>query len=60
MRADVAVAVTEAPGLLADGDPERVHQVVANLVENAIRHSPPGGTVEVGAESRDGAMRSRY
>jgi signal transduction histidine kinase len=38
--------------LWADGDPERIHQVVANLLENAVRHSPVGGRVEVRA-SRD-------
>lgn len=37
------------PGLSAIGDPERVHQVVANLLENAIRHSPPQGWVSVSA-----------
>ena len=36
-------------GLAADGDPERVHQVVANLLENAVRHSPRGGSVQVRA-----------
>ncbi len=35
--------------LAADGDPERVHQVVANLLENAVRHSPRGGSVQVRA-----------
>jgi len=45
---DVAVVV-ESPDLTADGDPERVHQVVANLLENAVRHSPTGGSVEVRA-----------
>jgi signal transduction histidine kinase len=39
----------EEAGLAADGDPERVHQVVANLLENAVRHSPAGGAVEVRA-----------
>jgi signal transduction histidine kinase len=45
---DVAVFV-ETPGLTADGDPERVHQVVANLLENAVRYTPTGGRVEVRA-----------
>ena len=35
--------------LAADGDPERVHQVVANLLENAVRHSPRGASVQVRA-----------
>ncbi|MGH9000021.1 MAG: sensor histidine kinase, partial [Acidimicrobiia bacterium] len=45
---DVSVEVQGGP-LVADGDPERVHQVVANLLENAVRHSPAGGRVEVRA-----------
>jgi signal transduction histidine kinase len=45
---DVAVSV-EPADLTANGDPERVHQVVANLLENAVRFTPRGGTVEVRA-----------
>jgi signal transduction histidine kinase len=48
---EIAVSVSvDSPDLIADGDPERVHQVVANLLENAVRHTPQGGSVEVRAE----------
>ncbi|MGH9003816.1 MAG: sensor histidine kinase [Acidimicrobiia bacterium] len=53
---EVSVAVAE-PGLAADGDPERVHQVLANLLENAVRHSPAGGRIEVSARSDRGPGR---
>jgi signal transduction histidine kinase len=47
---EIAVSVSvDSPDLTADGDPERVHQVVANLLENAVRHTPRGGMVEVRA-----------
>jgi signal transduction histidine kinase len=51
----VTVVVSE-PGLVAEGDPERVHQVVANLLENAVRHSPRGGRVEVRARPDRGRV----
>ena len=37
------------PGLVARADPARLRQLVANLLDNASRHSPAGGTVVVGA-----------
>jgi two-component system sensor histidine kinase MprB len=30
-----------------EGDPERLVRAVNNLLDNAARHSPPGGTIEV-------------
>jgi two-component system OmpR family sensor kinase len=42
-----AVAAEPAPAL---ADSDRTLQVVANLVENALRLTPPGGTVRVVAE----------
>jgi signal transduction histidine kinase len=42
-----------APPVVVPGDPERLHQVFANLLDNAARHSPAGGTVHVRAERRD-------
>jgi signal transduction histidine kinase len=52
----VRLKVCVQPGdLRANGDPERVHQVVANLLENAVRHSPPDGRVWLSAYDLDGA-----
>jgi signal transduction histidine kinase len=42
----VRLKVCVQPGDLdASGDPERLHQVVANLLDNAVRHSPDEGRV---------------
>jgi signal transduction histidine kinase len=45
----------ELPHVAADLD--KVRQVLVNLVENAIKYSPDGGTVEVGADARDDVVR---
>jgi signal transduction histidine kinase len=52
----VWLKVTVQPGdLRATGDPERMHQVVANLLENAVRHSPLDGRVWLSAHAaKDG------
>ena len=50
------VVVRAEPGVHLVGDPERIHQVVANLVENAVRHSPPGSPVEVTARREGGVV----
>ncbi|MFF4379455.1 sensor histidine kinase [Kitasatospora sp. NPDC001547] len=58
-RGDVRLALEVSPtGLTGVADPERLHQVVANLVDNACKHSPPGGTVTVRArpEGADGGL----
>ena len=63
----LARARRNAPGIhfdatlvptLLDGVPERLARAINNLLDNAARHSPPGGTVEVqvgpkGVEVRD-------
>ena len=44
------------PPLVAD--PQRLGQVLGNLVANALRHTPPGGQVTLGAElAVDDALR---
>jgi signal transduction histidine kinase len=48
----VWLKVSVQPGdLRATGDPERMHQVVANLLENAVRHSPLDGRVWLSAHA---------
>jgi signal transduction histidine kinase len=41
---------------LVIGDARAVDQVLAQLLENAIKYSPDGGTVRVGAVSRNGFL----
>lgn len=51
-RADgVRYAVDVRPeNLTVVADPDRLHQLLANLLDNAARHSPSGGEVRLGAE----------
>jgi signal transduction histidine kinase len=52
---DVRIESASEPAALElDGDPERLRQVLANLVANAVRHSPRGGKVTVRASRQDG------
>ena len=44
----VRFLASTAPGdATVSGDRARLHHVIANLVDNASRHSPPGGTVTI-------------
>jgi signal transduction histidine kinase len=50
-------ARTEPEQLRLEADPDRIHQVLGNLVQNAVRFSPPGGTVEMLATGSNGVVR---
>jgi signal transduction histidine kinase len=39
------------------GDPDRIHEILTNLLTNAIRQSPPGGQVTVRAMPAPGGVR---
>jgi signal transduction histidine kinase/GAF domain-containing protein len=38
------------------GDPDKVRQVLTNFVDNAVKYSPDGGTVELSLSRRDHAV----
>ena len=38
---------------LVQADPERIEQVMLNLIHNAIKHTPPGGSITVSGEVID-------
>jgi len=61
-RSDRGVAVesalpTDLPAV--DVDRERVHQVLFNLVDNAVRFTPAGGAVTVSAHAYNGSVEIR-
>jgi signal transduction histidine kinase len=39
--------------LVVSADPQRIGQVLGNLVTNALRHTPPGGHVTLGASAQE-------
>jgi len=59
-RAEMMVARVRVSFAAADArvrvDPVWFRQAVGNLIDNAVRHTPPGGRVAVRADHRDGML----
>jgi signal transduction histidine kinase len=53
---ELAVAVGPKP-LPVLGNPDRLRQVIGNLISNAIKYSPQGGVVKISAEAENGSVR---
>ena len=53
-RAGLRLDADVPPALAARADPDRLAQVLANLLSNAVRYTPPGGLVSVRVERRPG------
>ena len=55
---DIALETDLQPGLPAIlADPDRLRQIFANLLGNALRHTPAGGRIILAAERVDDAVR---
>jgi signal transduction histidine kinase len=53
----ITLAVSPFPTVTAMIDEQRVHQVFANLIANAVRYTPAGGTITLSAQAEDGQVR---
>jgi len=52
----VGLSYTAQGPLLVTADADRIRQVLANLLDNAVKYTPSGGRVEVVAGRTDGAI----
>jgi signal transduction histidine kinase len=57
IKADVRITCEAASGLIGAGDAGRIHEVLTNLLVNAVRHSPAGGEVRVRGTPTPGGVR---
>lgn len=56
-REDVILHATVEPGLAVRADPDLLAQVLANLLDNAVRHSPPDGVVTISGAAHGARAR---
>ena len=53
-RKNVAIEVAAAEGVPFTGDEDLIRRLIVNLLDNAIRHAPPGSTVTTSLVHADG------
>ena len=52
----VTIRIDGAQADQVNADPDRIEQAIENLVANALRHTPPGGTITLSAAQTDGVV----
>jgi two-component system, OmpR family, sensor kinase len=52
----IAISARNSQELIICADPDKLRQALANLIDNAIRHSPDGGVIEVSADLRPDSL----
>jgi heavy metal sensor kinase len=50
---NISIACHTSPNVIVDGDRARLKQVTVNLLDNAIKYTPPGGAIEVVVHARN-------
>lgn len=56
-EAEVAIAVEVEPGFKVHADEALLQRALTNLIANAIRHSPPGGSIRIHGDRNPAASR---
>ncbi len=49
-----ALELRAADGVSVDADADELHRLAVNLLDNGIRHTPTGSTIEIAVERRNG------
>jgi signal transduction histidine kinase len=52
---DHRLTVRDGDDVWVDGDPNELHRLILNLLENGVRHTPAGSAVDVSISARDGS-----
>jgi signal transduction histidine kinase len=50
LRPEVRIVVNDGDGTFVDGDAQRLHRLLSNVVDNAVRHARHSVSIDVGSE----------